>query len=485
MLFNSPEFLVFFVIVTLGYFHLPLRGRWYFLLGASCYFYMAFIPVYILILLLTIVIDYVAGILIEGAAGRRRRWFLALSIVANVGVLAVFKYVHFINHNLEALFGFFGAAYPVPDPDIILPIGLSFHTFQAMSYTIEVYRGHQRAERNFGVYALYVMFYPQLVAGPIERPQNLLPQFRAQHVFDYDRVTDGLKLMVRGFFKKVVVADRLCVLADNVYAAPAEHHGAALALGTLFFTFQIYADFSGYSDIAIGAAQVLGIRLMTNFRQPYFARDVSEFWQRWHISLSTWFRDYLYISLGGNRVAKPRWYANLLITFLVSGLWHGANWTYVAWGGLNGVYLILGIWTKDLQAAVCRALRLRPDGAAERSAHRLVTFLLIYVSWVFFRANSIGDAFYILAHLTDLGNLLHPETWTGAAGLRVPASEIAGAFAAIGALLVVDVCSERWDVLAAIRARPWWFRWALYYGFGFATVFLGRFGGQQFIYFQF
>jgi D-alanyl-lipoteichoic acid acyltransferase DltB (MBOAT superfamily) len=397
----------------------------------------------------------------------------------------VFKYLPFINRNLAALFALFHRRYPVRELGLILPIGLSFHTFQAMSYTIEIYFGRQRAERTFGLYALYVMFYPQLVAGPIERPQNLLPQLRERHAFDYARVTDGLKLMLRGFFKKVVVADRLAALVDNVYGAPQHHHGGALFLATTFFAFQIYADFSGYSDIAIGAAQVLGIRLMTNFRQPYLARDVAEFWGRWHISLSTWFRDYLYIPLGGKRVGHGRWYFNLFVTFLVSGLWHGANWTYVAWGGLNGAYLIVGLWTRRHQRALWRALGVRENGVIEGLINRLLTFGLICVSWIFFRANSIGDAMYVLRHIVQMGDLLVPSSWTGAAGLAAPPGEIIAAIAALVALVGLDVFCERHDMLAAIRRQSPWRRWALYYAFALAVVFMGRFGAQQFIYFQF
>jgi len=481
MLFNSFQFPIFFLVTTLIYFRLPLVGRWWLLLAASCYFYMAFIPVYILILAFTIVVDYVAGILIERSEGRRRKLCLLLSIVANVGVLAIFKYLPFINRNMAALYGALHLHWPVRDLSIVLPIGLSFHTFQAMSYTIEVYYGRQKAERSFVLYALYVMFYPQLVAGPIERPQNLLPQLRELHRFDYDRVTDGLKLMLRGLFKKVVVADRLAVLVDAVYAAPHQHHGTALFLATVFFAFQIYADFSGYSDIAIGAAQVLGIRLMTNFRQPYFAADIAEFWSRWHISLSTWFRDYVYIPLGGNRVPQLRWYRNLLVTFLISGLWHGAAWTYVIWGGLNGVYLIV--------ALVRRALWPQRQGDSPRGGgllvRRLGTFLLICAAWVFFRARSVGDALYILRHAIDLSGLLRPSLLLGPGGLTTSRSQLLGAFVVIAALLGLDALAEKQNVLVAIRRQPVWFRWAIYYGVGFAILLMGRFGAQQFIYFQF
>ncbi len=343
MLFNSFHFLVFFILITTIYFALNHKYRWALLLISSCYFYMAFVPVYILILGFTIVIDYFAGILIERSVGKRRKSILIISLISNIGVLVVFKYYNFIIENFSHLLGSIGLNNHLPYLSILLPIGLSFHTFQAMSYTIEIYRGKQLAERHFGIYALYVMFYPQLVAGPIERPQNILHQFFEKHDFDYIRVTDGLKLMMWGLFKKVVIADRLALFVNQVYDSPTNYQGIPLIIASVFFSFQIYCDFSGYSDLAIGAAKVMGFNLMKNFNRPYFSKTISEFWKRWHISLSTWFRDYLYIPLGGNRKAKYRWYYNLFITFLISGLWHGANWTYIIWGSLHGSYLIIGL----------------------------------------------------------------------------------------------------------------------------------------------
>ena len=332
MLFNSMSFFVFFGLVTPTYFLLPHRFRWLLLLAASCVFYMAFVPVYLLILLFTIIVDYFAGLLIHGSTGKTRKLWLVASIVSNVGVLFFFKYFNFFNENLTHLAEFLNWQYSIRSLQILLPIGLSFHTFQAMSYTIEVYYGRQQPEKHFGIYALYVMFYPQLVAGPIERPQNLLPQFREVHSFDPYRVSLGLSRMIWGLFKKVVIADRLVYLVDVVYVHPGYYDGLSLFTATIFFAFQIYCDFSGYCDIALGAAQVMGFHLMENFEQPYFSRSISEFWRRWHISLSTWFKDYLYIPLGGNRLTLVRTWGNLAIVFLVSGLWHGANWTYIVWG---------------------------------------------------------------------------------------------------------------------------------------------------------
>ncbi|QQR94484.1 MAG: MBOAT family protein [Bacteroidota bacterium] len=396
MLFNSLHFLFFFIIVTSLYFAIPYSKRWVLLLVSSCYFYMAFVPIYILILGFTIVIDYFAGIYIRDAEGKRRKLLLVFSLVANIGVLAVFKYYNFLNENFSFLLHGFGLSNPIPYLSILLPIGLSFHTFQAMSYTIEVYRRHQEPERHFGIYSLYVMFYPQLVAGPIERPQNLLHQFREKYDFEYTRVVDGLKLMLWGIFKKLVIADRLAIYVDTVYNNPEQHNGSTLILATIFFAVQIYCDFSGYSDIAIGAARVMGFKLMTNFNRPYFARNISEFWKRWHISLSTWFKDYLYIYLGGNRVSIPRWYFNLFIVFLVSGLWHGANWTYIIWGALNGFYLVFALVSHKFRNKMNHLTGIEKSPWLNRFLQISITFLLSCFAWIFFRANHVTDAFLII-----------------------------------------------------------------------------------------
>ena len=321
MLFNSLEFAIYFPIVVALYFLSPQRWRVLWLLIASCAFYMAFIPVYILILFVTILIDYIAGIYIEENTGRKRVVLLWVSIASTCVVLGVFKYLGFFANSFVTVAGWTGWHLPPVVTGVILPIGLSFHTFQSLSYVVEVYLGRQKAERDFIVYATYVMFFPQLVAGPIERPQHMLHQFRERHEFTYSNVTSGLQRMAWGFFKKLVVADRLALYVNDVYGAPASYNGLQLTLATVFFAYQIYCDFSGYSDIAIGTAQIMGFRLMENFQTPYNSHSVSEFWRRWHISLSTWFKDYLYLPLGGSRVAPGRHIANLLITFGISGLW--------------------------------------------------------------------------------------------------------------------------------------------------------------------
>ena len=477
MLFNSLEFFLFFPIVTSLFFLVPHAWRWSLLLTASCAFYMAFIPKYILILFLTIVVDYTAGILMERTpAGKLRRFYFVTSLIVTVAILAFFKYFNFLNDNAAQMAKLLHWNYGVESLSIILPIGLSFHTFQSMSYVIEVYRGNQRAEHHFGIYALYVMFYPQLVAGPIERPQNLLHQFREQHVFDYERVTGGLKRMAFGLFKKVVIADALAKVVDQVYNNLPEYTGYPLVIATICFAWQIYCDFSGYSDIALGSAQVMGFRLMENFDRPYRARSVAEFWQRWHMSLTTWFRDYVYIPLGGNRVSAGTWYSNLFVTFLISGLWHGANWTFVIWGALNGVYLILSSLTAPLRNAVVDRIGITAYPRFHHVFQVFITFCLISFAWIFFRASSVQDALYIVSHLFD--DLLGVSR--------------RGRFAIDGFILFfmlfmeyIHYAHRNGGMNDLFAGRPLAVRWSLYYALVICTVLFGSYSQQRFIYFQF
>jgi alginate O-acetyltransferase complex protein AlgI len=512
MLFNSAAFLLFFPIVTTAYFLLPHRFRWLLLLAASCYFYMAFIPKYILILAVTITVDYLAGLGLEKFEGRKKRWVLLASIVTNIGMLAFFKYFNFANENIAQLAKFIGWNYPLHALSIILPIGLSFHTFQSLSYTIEVYRGRQKAERHFGYLALYVMYYPQLVAGPIERPQNILHQLHTEQHFDYQRVTDGLKWMAWGMFKKVVVADRMVQFVNPVYASPASFDGPALVLATLAFSIQIYCDFSGYSDIALGSAQVMGVKLMKNFDHPYFARSITEFWRRWHISLSTWFRDYLYIPLGGNRVSKPRWAFNLLLTFLISGLWHGANWTYIIWGALHGTYFVLSALTEPFWQHLSALTRLDKLPRLKSTMAMLTTFSLVTFAWIFFRAASLGDALYITRHLVSGWPSYLAQSWNvlragfhNTAGLGLyslidalftviaPVTDesravVALTLLALVILLVVEILQVRGNLLEQLNQKPVYVRRMVYASLLAAILILGTSYAsvqQAFIYFQF
>lgn len=423
MLFNSINFLFFFVIVTIAYFTLPHRFRWLLLLVSSCYFYMSFVPVYILILAFTIIVDYFAGIIIEDASGKKKKWFFIIGLLVNILVLAFFKYYNFLNENLTALLHGVGYENPIPYLSIILPIGLSFHTFQAMSYIIEINRGRYKAERHFGIFAVYVMFYPQLVAGPIERPQNLLHQFHEKHEFNYDNLVEGLKQMIWGLFKKVVIADRLAIYVNAVYNNQEFHNGTTLIVATLFFSFQIYCDFSGYSDIAIGAARVMGFRLINNFSIPYLSKTISEFWSKWHISLSNWLRDYIYLPIIGStsrKFKKPRYFfmkrevwiysIATLVTFMTSGIWHGAAWTFVMLGALHGGYLIFAIITKNARTKLATFAGLTRVPRLYNGIQILLTFLLVSFGYIFFRANSFEDAMSIIGKIfTDAGPVYYHE----------------------------------------------------------------------------
>jgi len=487
MLFNSAEFLLFFPIVTIIYFLLPHKFRWIHLLIASCFFYMFFIPVYIFILIFTIIIDYIAGIMIENAAEERKKPYLIMSLVANIGVLAFFKYYNFFISNLDQAFGNLHLNTNIPLLGIVLPIGLSFHTFQAMSYTIEVFRGNQKAERHFGIYSLYVMFYPQLVAGPIERPQNVLPQMHEQKNFSYDNLVSGLRLMLWGMVKKVVIADRLSTITDPIFNSPASYSGIALAIGAFFFAFQIFCDFSGYSDIALGSARVMGFHLMTNFNKPYHSRTISEFWKRWHISLSTWFRDYLYISLGGNRVKVSRNYFNLFFVFLVSGFWHGANWTFIIWGALHGFYCVFALITLGLRKRVLDITGISKSVRLGNILDVCITFLLVTYAWIFFRANNLNDALFITKKLGNIPAELkmvfmqHKIGFLNLPGLNI----LRNGLLCVVFLEVVHLLSLKYDLLHNFHERHWIFRWSVYYAGIMLLFFCGVFENIQFIYFQF
>jgi alginate O-acetyltransferase complex protein AlgI len=483
MLFNSFEFLLFFPLVCFLFFALPHRFRWLLLLIASCIFYMYFIPIYILILFFTIIIDFIAGIIIEKAEGPRKKGFLVLSLVANIGVLSIFKYLNFVISNTDKLFGT-----SLPLLNIILPIGLSFHTFQAMSYTIEVYRGNQKAEKHMGIYALYVMFFPQLVAGPIERPQHMLHQFYEKKEFNYDHVVSGLRLMLWGMIKKVVIADRLSLFVDPVFAHLHDYSSLTIAIAVVFFSFQIFCDFSGYSDIAIGCARVMGFKLMTNFNKPYHSRSITEFWRRWHISLSSWFRDYLYIPLGGNRVSIPRSYFNILFVFLISGFWHGANWTFIIWGALHGCYLLFGLITRKGRDVISMKLGIHKMRRLNNTINVSTIFLLVTFAWIFFRAANWHDAFEIIGRMSSIPHEIRGiVNGSGSSILHFPVEPkfIYLCFGLIGFLEIVHIVQVKFDLPKEFNNFPLVLRWVIYYS-GIAMLFvLGVTEKHSFIYFQF
>ena len=471
MLFNSFEFLIFFPIVCIVYYLLK-NNRWRipFLLVASYYFYMNWKPVYAVLIMTSTVLTYFCGILVEKHAddAPKKKAFLVVSLVLNFAILFVFKYFNFINESVFRLLEIAGLRWTVPNLNILLPVGISFYTFQAVGYSVDVYRGSIKAERDFITYALFVSFFPQLVAGPIERAKNLIPQFHEEHSFKYEDVIEGLKLMVWGYFMKVCVADMISEYVDAVYNHIGRHSGTSIGLATLLFNFQAYCDFGGYSLIAIGAARVMGFRLMENFRRPYFSLNIDEFWKRWHISLSSWFLDYVYIPLGGSRVKYPRYLFNLFVTFLICGLWHGANWTYVVWGGIFGLYVVIGkVWRKYVHKPEYKT-------ALSRVLSTVFCFgLLVFVS-IFFRANTLADAFTVIGKIvTDHGPLF------------VDNGVFVYGFTALAILCFKDTKDEfNWKV-NFMHSKHVVVRYISTIALIAYIILFGSFTGGQFIYFQF
>ena len=469
MLFNSIAFLLFFPIVCVLYFCIPtaqIKTRNLLLLVASYYFYMNWEPAYALLLLTSTILTYLAAIGIGHFEDRRKKKVcLVSSLVVNLFILFLFKYYNFLAANIETVMQSTGLKLDMPEFCLLLPVGISFYTFQALGYSIDVYRGTTKVEQNFLTYALFVSFFPQLVAGPIERSNNLLPQFKQQHRFNYENVMAGVTLMVWGYFMKLVLADRCGLYVDTIFNNVDKHNGGSFLLASLLFPFQIYGDFAGYSLIAIGVARVLGFKLMENFHRPYFACTVGEFWHRWHISLSTWFKDYVYIPLWGNRVGRIRNYFNLLITFVISGIWHGANWTFFCWGSLHGILLCI---EKTL------GFSKRKFTGVKKFCHWFVTFVLVCFAWILFRANNLHEATVILK-----GIFTNPG---------MPKPEFAN-FIAIGLAMVVLFIKEfsdeyHWKMRFA-DSRCWYVRHIYIVLMISYIILFGVFGGDQFIYFQF
>jgi len=449
---------------------------------------MAWKPEFIILIIISTVIDYFASIMMEKQNNKKKRkMFLYLSLASNLGILFFFKYFNFFNDSIRAVMELFTFEYSIRSFDIILPMGISFYTFQTLSYTIDVYRGRRKAERHFGIFALYVTFFPQLVAGPIERSDRLLPQFYEKHEFDYSRIVSGLRRMLWGFFKKMVIADRIAIIVDMVYDSPQEYYGFPLILATVCFAIQIYCDFSGYSDIAIGSARILGFDLMENFKSPYFSKSISEFWKRWHISLSSWFQDYVYIPLGGNRVKIERVYFNLFITFLVSGLWHGADWTFVLWGALHGVYLIMSKIIRPIKERISESIRIDRMPLLHGVVQRIITFSLVCYGWIFFRAESLSDAMYISKNLfRGLGNM-KSLTYIKKILLDsgIDKDRLIILFVSVVILFVTQGISKRDDAIESLNNKKSILRWGSYYCILMIIIFFGVFQDGNFIYFQF
>lgn len=500
MLFNSVDFLIFFPIVVLVYFLLPRRGKQLWLLAASYYFYMSWNPVYVLLMLFTTVVSWACGLMLSACgrrsgkkSGREKKMALAGCIALNLGILFFFKYYTFAAESVEKTFMLFGVSVRAPAFDVLLPVGISFYTFQALGYVIDVRRGEIPAERNFLRYALFLSFFPQLVAGPIERSKNLMRQMYEPHAFDPERVKDGLLLMGWGFFQKLVVADRIAVFVNDVYGNFAEYSGVYILLATILFAFQIYCDFGGYSDIAVGAARVMGFTLTKNFKSPYYAVTVSEFWRSWHISLTTWFRDYIYIPLGGSRCGRWKKYRNLLLTFVVSGLWHGAGWNYIVWGALNGFYQVAGDLTRSLRVRLKERLRVRTDCGSYHLLQSFITFVLVDFSWLFFRSGGLLAALQMLRHMIaqpGFFTLFTPDTLLGVNTGPLSEKDFYVMLAGLLVLMLSDYLKKRRvDVKGALARQNVWFRWLVYYGLIFTVLIFGVYGSgydaSAFIYFQF
>ncbi|MGN0505297.1 MAG: MBOAT family O-acyltransferase [Lachnospiraceae bacterium] len=478
MLFHSFAFAVFLPVVFILYWALPHRFRWILLLAASYYFYMSWNAKYVFLILFMTVISYSAARLLEKEERVIcKKWILTGTAILCFGVLFFFKYFNFVSESVTDFLRLFAIQINPIAVNLLLPVGISFYTFQTLSYVIDVYRGDISAEHHFGYYAAFISFFPQLVAGPIERAGNLLPQIKAEHKFDYAQGTYGLKLMAWGLFKKTVIADTLSQYVSKVYDSPQNFQGFALVLATFFFTIQIYCDFSGYSDIAIGTAKLLGVNLMNNFKSPYFSQSIKEFWSRWHISLSTWFKDYVYIPLGGNRVGKVRRALNLIITFLVSGLWHGANWTFVIWGGLHGVAQVL-------ENALIPKSRQKSTGIL-CGIRVLCVFIFTSFAWIFFVSNSIEDAAYVIGHLFD--GFSNPIAYfhDGFASLEMSNTAMVKEIFLI-VLGIFDFLSLKMDVIAELGKKNIVIRWMVYICLGLIIVFFSQKGeSAEFVYFQF
>ena len=488
MIFNSFTFVIFFIAVTVVYFWLPYKYRWKMLLVASYIFYMGWSMKYALLLLASTGVTFLSGLAIEKYF-KYRRTAVALSVIINIAILFIFKYANFTIQIANGLFSWFGTSNQWNYLDLLLPVGISFYIFQALSYTIDVYKGKIPVEKNFFFYALFVSFFPQLVAGPIEKASHLLPQLKKNFDFSYDRARDGLQLIIWGMFKKVVIANRLAIYVDMVYNNIEFFGPIELAMASVMFAFQIYCDFSGYSDIAIGIAHIMGYNLMRNFNRPYFARSIGDFWHRWHISLSTWFQQYLYIPLGGNRVPVPRHYFNLFFTFLVSGIWHGANWTFIAWGALHGFMLVIETMFKKIQHPHIK------KGTFLDFVKVIWVFILVVLAWIFFRANTITDAFFAIKSIFGGWNEFFVmqnwvEFWGGLKFVTFNNTVTHSIINALTIFSVVLLIVVQWlhkddTIVEYLNSKSSWMRWTFNYIVIITFLLAGLFDNTQFIYFQF
>ena len=494
MLFNSYEFVIFLPVAVAVNYILPKKVRYIWLLIASYYYYMCWNAKYALLILTSTVVTYACGLALERfkddeSGTARKKLAVALSLVINLGILFVFKYLGFAQDTAEKLMSALNVTVNMRHVDLVLPVGISFYTFQALGYTIDVYRGEVKAERNFLKYALFVSFFPQLVAGPIERSKNLLTQLENPAKLTYDGFRDAVLMILRGYFMKIVVADRIAIFVDTVYADIGAFPGWYLIVATMLFAVQIYCDFGGYTMIAMGSAKLLGIRLMENFNAPYFSTSVAQFWRNWHISLTSWFRDYVYIPLGGNRRGKARKYLNIMIVFLLSGLWHGAKVSFVIWGGLNGLYQIAGETIKPAREKFAKRLGLNKEAFGDRLLAGLVTFILVDFSWIFFRADGASEAVKAIKSIVHADNM-HILVDGSLYNCGLNRQNFALMLISIGILAALDFLKhKRVETRDVLARQSWWFR-CVY--IAVAVLFILLFGvwgpgynAASFIYFQF
>ena len=498
MSFNSIDYLIFFPVVVLMYFCFPQKIRTYWLLFASYYYYMSWNAKYGLIMLFSTSITYVCGISLgylnkhfikKHHINRIKSVVMSLCIIINLGLLFYFKYFNFAINNLNMIFSKIGVQIQYNNYDIVLPVGISFFIFQAVGYTIDVYRDEIDAEKNFFRYALFVSFFPQLVAGPIERSKNLLNQLKENHKFDVDNAKNGHLTIAYGIFVKIAIADNISAVIDPIFEMPGNYSGMAILFATVLFAFQIYCDFNGYTQIAIGSAQVLGFKLNQNFDTPYLGKSVKDFWRRWHISLTSWFRDYLYIPLGGSKKGKIKKQFNTMVVFLCSGLWHGADWHYVVWGGMNGLFSVLEDILQPLKDKIYKNLKINTNMFAYRVLQRLITFILIDFTWLFFRAPNLTSAIQMLRLI---GSDFRLEWFINFEFLSIFDSSYTLMIVMIPLLIMsaIDVI-KYWgkDIKDIIFNQQVIFRWMIYAGIIIGILYWGRYGTgyeqTQFIYFQF
>lgn len=499
MLFNSLQYVLFLPLVIGLYYLLPHKFRWILLLVSSYFFYMCWSVSYAALIGISTIVTFFSGILISREnkrleqgdidkvkCTRNKKIYVALSFTINIGILAFFKYSPMMLSTIEGMAQFLGSNINMPDFKYLLPVGISFYTFQALSYTVDVYRAKIDASKHFGKYALFVSFFPQLVAGPIERSTNLLPQFDEVKRFNLSKSRKAFLLILWGMFKKVVIADRMAPAVEQVYSNIHVNNGVSIAVATFFFAIQVYCDFSAYSDIAIGSANIMGFNLMRNFKRPYFSKSIGEFWKRWHISLSTWFRDYLFIPLGGSRVSTSRWVFNIMVVFVCSGLWHGARWTYVMWGAMHGIYLVIGRFTRPYRDKALKKLRIDRKWKISQLVSILITFALFCFALMFFRVNSIPDGIYATKELfsikADMFSI--PDLMTK---MNASMNDIIFMFLCSSILLVVELIETKIDIKETLENKIWPIRWLIYLVLIFSVILLGLYGvgDAAFIYFQF